>query len=624
MNLVNRNRHPSDPLAPKTLKFNFGALLKKKMTWHKSVNSLTSTLNECQLDYKDQQPVTSTKPNYNMYAWDLPTHATSGGHLRFAPGSVSSAPAAKSMALVDSIDLEYLALASLEAGRSLLSAGLGLILLLLPLPLTLSQDYLHTPLATNTGGPLACPRSVHSDLDRETAFTTECVSLLNLELTSAMDYDVLHGSGASGHIPYDSNSEEPAADYKVGGYHPVRIGDVYLSDVNSYRILRKLGWGHFLTVWLAVSLLTNEFAALKIVKLGSNYSDAARDEISILKLLANQDEDQGSSSTAELPNIVHLLDDFSITGPHGTHIVVVFELMGETLLHLIHKFKTERIAQLQLHKELTALMPMAMVKSIAKQVLQSVDYMHQHGVVHTDLKPENILFNQVSKTDGLDTCVSRRDFQILPLCPLKALLPEIMESPLTVKVADLGNASHTHYHYTDNIQTRQYRAPEVILQYKSWGALADVWLFGCLLFELLTGDYLFDPRDGQTFTRDDDHLAQIIELVGEFPLLEYLAECHNSLKFFVSLTSMRHIKSLKMWPLMNVLEEKYKFNADDDDVKLVCDLILKCLRYNLEERYDCGLLLQHPWFRENAVHDAKECAELPNNNLAIAGFTREE
>ena len=39
-----------------------------------------------------------------------------------------------------------------------------------------------------------------------------------------------------------------------------------------------------------------------------------------------------------------------------------------------------------------------------------------------------------------------------------------------------------------------------------------MWSVACLLFELATGDLLFDPQAGDTFTRDDDHLAQCIEV----------------------------------------------------------------------------------------------------------------
>jgi serine/threonine-protein kinase SRPK2 len=38
-----------------------------------------------------------------------------------------------------------------------------------------------------------------------------------------------------------------------------------------------------------------------------------------------------------------------------------------------------------------------------------------------------------------------------------------------------------------------------------------------MLFELITGDFLFEPRKGETYSKNDDHLAQIIELLGKIP-----------------------------------------------------------------------------------------------------------
>lgn len=50
-----------------------------------------------------------------------------------------------------------------------------------------------------------------------------------------------------------SDEEEDIEDYKKGGYHPVSIGDRY--DNGRYIVLRKLGWGHFSTVWLALDTM---------------------------------------------------------------------------------------------------------------------------------------------------------------------------------------------------------------------------------------------------------------------------------------------------------------------------------------------------------------------------------
>ena len=64
-----------------------------------------------------------------------------------------------------------------------------------------------------------------------------------------------------------------------------------------------------------------------------------------------------------------------------------------------------------------------------------------------------------------------------------------------VKIADLGNACWTYKHFTDDIQTRQYRAPEIILQNNKYNTTVDIWSLACVIFECLTGDYLFDPQE---------------------------------------------------------------------------------------------------------------------------------
>ena len=120
-----------------------------------------------------------------------------------------------------------------------------------------------------------------------------------------------------------------------------------------------------------------------------------------------------------------------------------------------------------------------------------------------------------------------------------------------------------------------------------------------MLFELITGDYLFDPHDGKSYDRDDDHLAQIIELIGKFPSSEYLSRCRHSDSFFKTLggeIKFRKIPHLKFWPLSDVLVEKYHFDKDDANVILISDLISKCLLFDPKDRLDAGLLSNHPWF----------------------------
>lgn len=73
---------------------------------------------------------------------------------------------------------------------------------------------------------------------------------------------------------------------------------------------------------------------------------------------------------------------------------------------------------------------------------------------------------------------------------------------LKCKLVDFGNACWTYKQFTNDIQTRQYRCPEVILGSK-YSSSADLWSFACICFELATGDVLFDPHSGDNFDRDE-------------------------------------------------------------------------------------------------------------------------
>lgn len=92
---------------------------------------------------------------------------------------------------------------------------------------------------------------------------------------------------------------------------------------------------------------------------------------------------------------------------------------------------------------------------------------------------------------------------------------------------------------------------------------ADIWSLACLVFELVTGDYLFDPKKGKTFKKNDDHLALISELIGEpqgDELLWLKENCEAWGDFFEPANrngtkfKLKRIKSLKMWPIYRVLQ----------------------------------------------------------------------
>ncbi|KAG2226337.1 hypothetical protein INT45_006009 [Circinella minor] len=160
---------------------------------------------------------------------------------------------------------------------------------------------------------------------------------------------------------------------------------------------------------------------------------------------------------------------------------------------------------------------------------------------------------------------------------------------IKIKIADLGNACWVNHHFTEDIQTRQYRSPEVLLGAK-WNATADIWSLACMIFELLTGNYLFDPQKGSRFSRDDDHLAQIIELMGPMPRHFSLSGA-DSREFFNHRGELRHITRLKYWSLKDVLHEKYGFHRRESEE--IASFLEPMLQY--ENRAEALDLLYHPW-----------------------------
>lgn len=70
-----------------------------------------------------------------------------------------------------------------------------------------------------------------------------------------------------------------------------------------------------------------------------------------------------------------------------------------------------------------------------------------------------------------------------------------LEDKFRLKICDLGNGCWTHHHFSSEIQTRQYRSPETIIGVR-YSTSADIWSFACTIFEMITGDFLFEPRKG--------------------------------------------------------------------------------------------------------------------------------
>jgi len=446
--------------------------------------------------------------------------------------------------------------------------------------------------------------------------------------------------------------QEATDDYVKGGYHPVEIGDFYH---NRYHVIRKLGWGHFSTVWLCMDLESHKFVALKVVKSAKHYTETALDEIKLLKSVRQTDEADPFRTRT-----VQLLDDFMISGVHGIHVCMVFEVLGHNLLKFIIESNYEGI-------------PLMNVKIMMKQVLEGLDYLHRKcRIIHTDIKPENVLvfadepsirkiaaeathsykydlelpesavstapaelkkngnkdkkrkiikfksnakeyrsnssenknatednlnnnmtdnpaLNNGKSTyseDGSANTQENNSVHQKQKNPVHSVCPE-----LQVKIADLGNACWEHHHFTEDIQTRQYRALEVIIG-AGYGPPADIWSTACMAFELATGDFLFEPHAGPSYSRDEDHLAHISELLGSIPR-NIINKGKLSKEFFHRNGKLRNITKLKPWSLNRVLLDKYEW--EPEVAKSFSEFLVSMMVYDPDHRATAQQCLKHPF-----------------------------
>lgn len=114
-----------------------------------------------------------------------------------------------------------------------------------------------------------------------------------------------------------------------------------------------------------------------------------------------------------------------------------------------------------------------------------------------------------------------------------------------------------------------------------------------MVFELLTAEYLFEPQSqGQVFSKDDDHLAQIIELLGDFPP-HVKQGGRYSRELFDHKGALRYIKHLKPWPLHRVMREKYLFEPAEADA--LCGFLEPMLALDMRERASAGEMANCPW-----------------------------
>ncbi|XP_062383541.1 dual specificity tyrosine-phosphorylation-regulated kinase 2 isoform X2 [Sardina pilchardus] len=315
-----------------------------------------------------------------------------------------------------------------------------------------------------------------------------------------------------------------------------------------YEVLKVIGKGSFGQVVKAYDHKTHTHVALKMVRNEKRFHRQAAEEIRILEHLRKQDKDSAM-------NVIHMLEHFTFRN----HICMTFELLSMNLYELIKKNKFQGFS-------------LPLVRKFAHSILQCLDSLHKNRIIHCDLKPENILLKQQGRSG--------------------------------IKVIDFGSSCYEHQRVYTYIQSRFYRAPEVILGAR-YGMPIDMWSLGCILAELLTGYPLLPGED------EGDQLACVIELLG-MPS-QKLLDSSKRAKNFVSSKGYPRYCTVTTLPDNTVVlnggrSRRGKLRgppASKDwvtalkgcDDPLFLDFLKQCLEWDPALRMTPSQALRHPWLR---------------------------
>ncbi|KAI5969060.1 LSK1 [Candida margitis] len=261
------------------------------------------------------------------------------------------------------------------------------------------------------------------------------------------------GSGRSSYVPNAPKREvEPT----------LTLNQIYSikesRDSAIYERVQQVGEGTYGKVYKAKNSITNEYVAVKKLRLESEREGFPITAIREIKLLQSFDH----------PNIVGLLE---MMVEHN-QIYMVFDYMDHDLTGLL----THPDLQLQESHR----------KYIFKQLMEGLDYLHEKRIIHRDIKGSNILLDNLGNLKIADFGLAR-----------------------TMKILGEGEVAD----FTNRVITIWYRPPEILLGATDYGREVDIWGVGCLLIELYSKMAAFRGMD------EISQLSKIFNILGT-PTLE--------------------------------------------------------------------------------------------------------
>lgn len=304
---------------------------------------------------------------------------------------------------------------------------------------------------------------------------------------------------------------KPSEGKQNGGFDNINsdyilfVNDILGTEQNrKFLVLDILGQGTFGQVVKCQNCLTKEIVAVKVIKSRSEYINQSVTEVKNLKII-NQNLDPSDKH-----HFLRLNDTFF----HKNHLCLVFELLGKNLYELL---KQNRFHGLSI----------SLIRKFTHQLLDSLCVLKVNKLVHCDLKPENILLCSNDKSD--------------------------------IKVVDFGSSceeSQTLYTY---IQSRFYRAPEVMLG-MPYSASIDVWSLGCIVAELFLGIPIFPGSS------EYNQMSRIINCLG-YPPTWMLEMGKHSSNFFTVNRDEDTIGERNKYQLKTIEKFNIEFNKNEEESK---------------------------------------------------------
>ncbi|OHT14297.1 CMGC family protein kinase [Tritrichomonas foetus] len=306
-----------------------------------------------------------------------------------------------------------------------------------------------------------------------------------------------------------------------------------------YQQIQVIGKGSFGSVFGCIDHKTGEKVAIKMLRDKPKVHSQIIFELDLLKLLQ---VGEGEYSH----HVVKYIESFSFRG----FFCIVMELLS---IDIYTALKYQRFIGFR----------KSVIQTVARETAEALSFIHQTGIIHADIKPENILF--------------------------------VDKSQSSIKVIDYGCSCFIGKLLFSYIQSRYYRAPEVVFGMQ-YGPEIDIWSLGCVLCEMVTGQPVFPAED-------ETELIQMIANVIGLPPNSMIKSAPRAHHYFDEKGQIK-IKSNSSgkyhYPAESSLERAIR--AKD---RLFVDLIEGCLRWDPKERLTAKDVLAHPWVTQ-ALHGGDE------------------